>query len=147
MQSDIKPYFRSANYYETDKMGIVHHSNYIRWFEEARIDYMRKAGLVYTDIENEGILMPVIDVSCRYKVPVNFDEEVKIITKLIYFNGIRMKYSYEIYKTKDSTLSAVGESEHCFIDEQTRKPINLKKMKSRFMTRGIQLLADIHNGK
>ncbi len=147
MENNITPYYRCANYYETDKMGIVHHSNYIRWFEEARLDYMRKTGLVYTEIEKEDILIPVIDVNCRYKVPVTYDEEVKIITKLTFFNGIRMKYSYEVYKTKDDTLSAFGESEHCFIDERTREPINLKKSNSRFITRGIQLLSDIKDGR
>lgn len=147
MENNITPYFRCANYYETDKMGIVHHSNYIRWFEEARLDFMRKAGLLYSDVEKENILMPVINVSCRYKVAVDFDEEVKIITKLIFFNGIRMRYSYEIYKTKDGALSAYGESEHCFIDEKTREPLNLKKSNSRFIARGIQLLSDIKDGR
>jgi len=146
MQNNITPYFRCANYYETDKMGIVHHSNYIRWFEEARLDFMRKAGMIYTDVEKEDILMPVISVNCKYKVPVAFDDEVKIITKLTFFNGIRMKYSYEIYKTKDGSLSAYGESEHCFIDEKTREPINLKKRDSRFIAKGIQLLSGIKDG-
>src|SRR5699024_2587553 len=96
---------------------------------------MQNRGISYLDIENEGIMMTVINDNCRYKVPVSFDEEVKIITKLYSFNGICMKYHYEVYKSDSLTLSAYGESEHCFVDEVTRIPLNLKKSKSEVIKR------------
>ncbi len=64
---EYTPYERKIYYYETDQMKIVHHSNYIRWFEEARIDFMKKMGLPYDEIEKRGILIPVLEASCRYK--------------------------------------------------------------------------------
>ena len=60
---------RTAKYYETDQMGIVHHSNYIRWFEEARIELMNYVGLPYRQMEENGILIPVLGVTCNYKHP------------------------------------------------------------------------------
>lgn len=136
------PYVRYANYYETDKMGIVHHSNHIRWMEEARLDYMKQSGMDYADVERNGIIMPVTDISCRYKIAIRFDEEVEIRVKLIAFNGIRATYHYEIYTLNDKKLAASGESSHCFLDEKTRVPMNLKKRYPDFYKQGIQLLKE-----
>ena len=122
-----EPYIRHAHYYETDKMGVIHHSNYIRWFEEARLDYMKRAGLNYEEMENDGILMPVTQVHCKYKISIRFDDEVKIHTKPVLFNGMRVAFSYEIYTADGENIVAIGESGHCFIDECTKMPLNLKK--------------------
>lgn len=91
MNNNIFPYNRKANYYETDMMGVVHHSNYIRWFEEARIDLMEQAGFPYQAMEDIGVIIPVISVECQYKHFVTFDEEVTIIAKIAAFNGIRIR--------------------------------------------------------
>lgn len=135
-----KPYERRAYYYETDKMGIVHHSNYIRWFEEARLDYMKQSGFLYTDMEADGILMPVVSVSCRYKSPVLFDEKVLVKVSFDMFNGVKAGYSYEIIKADGGSTAVTGKSEHCFIDEKTRKPLNLKKRYREFYEKGVLLL-------
>ena len=63
---NIQPYQHIAQYYETDQMGIIHHSNYIRWFEESRIDYLKQIGLPYEDMEKNGMISPVLEVSCQY---------------------------------------------------------------------------------
>jgi len=139
MMHSAAPYKRRAYYYETDKMGIVHHSNYIRWFEEARLDSMGQTGLNYGSMEKTGIIMPVTNVSCRYIVSVRFDEEVEIFTKLSYFDGIRAAYSYEIYKD-GGILAACGESGHCFLDEITRMPVSLKKKYPDFYEEGLSLV-------
>ncbi|MGE4353149.1 MAG: acyl-CoA thioesterase [Oscillospiraceae bacterium] len=127
MAFSAAPYIRRANYYETDKMGIVHHSNYIRWFEEARLDYLKQSGLNYEEMENGGILMPVTDVQCKYHYSIRFDEEVVVWTTPTFFNGLRAVFSYKIYTANGENLAATGESSHCFIDEHTRLPLNLKK--------------------
>ena len=132
------PYARRAYYYETDKMGIIHHSNYIRWFEEARIDFMQQTGLKYDDMENKGIIMPVIEVSCKYIVSVHFNEAVEIFTSLKLFNGVRAVYNYEIYNA--SGLAATGQSSHCFLDNVTRTPINLKNRYPEFYKNGLLFL-------
>lgn len=142
-----RPYGRRAYYYETDRMGIIHHSNYIRWFEEARLDFMKQAGLLYTDMEADGILMPVVSVSCRYRTPVLFDEDVNIKVRFEEFNGVRAAYSYEIIKVADGSIAATGQSEHCFIDEKTRRPVNLKKRYNDFYNKCIPLLSKVHADK
>jgi acyl-CoA thioester hydrolase len=134
------PYIRRANYYETDKMGIIHHSNFIRWFEEARLDYMRKCGLNYEDMEKDGILVPVTDFNCKCKIPIRFDEITQIYTRLVSFNGVRVTYGYDVYISDGTKLAVTGESGHCFIDITTRRPLNLKKQYPRLYEKGIDLL-------
>lgn len=134
------PYIRRANYYETDKMGIIHHANFIRWFEEARFDYMRQSGLNYETMEADGILVPVTDFSCKCKFPIRFDEVVEIRTHLISFNGVRVTYGYEIYILDGLKLAVTGDSGHCFINAHTRRPLNLKRQHPALYEKGIELL-------
>ncbi|MGN0601598.1 MAG: acyl-CoA thioesterase, partial [Oscillospiraceae bacterium] len=75
---EIRPYTRKAYYYETDKMGIVHHSNYIRWLEEARVHMLNEVGYPFEKIEAMGLYMPVLSVECQYKYPVKFDDIFEI---------------------------------------------------------------------
>ena len=70
MEGKYTIYKRKMNYYETDQMGIIHHSNYIRLFEEARLDIMDKSGINYADIEEMGIIIPVMSVDCKYLIPL-----------------------------------------------------------------------------
>ena len=84
-------YKRRANYYETDMMGIVHHSNHIRYFEEARLDYMKSFGCDVLEMEKEGIIIPNVDAYAKYYIPVRFGEEVDIEVSLTTFNGIKME--------------------------------------------------------
>lgn len=123
---EIKPYIHEAKYYETDQMGIIHHSNYIRWFEEARIDFMAQMGFPYKKMEELGILSPVLNVSCDYHRAVRFGESVSILCKLNYFNGIKMKLSYEIKNIETDSIHAIGESCHCFVTKDL-KPLSLKR--------------------
>ena len=107
-------YMHSVKYYETDKMGITHHSNYIRWMEEARVDYLRQVGLPFEKLEEMGIASPVLSVECRFKAPTTFPDEVQITVSVEEFNGIRLRFQYEM--RKGDQLVAVGHSEHCFVD-------------------------------
>lgn len=114
---ETKPYLHNAKYYETDQMSIVHHSNYIRWFEEARIDWMNQIGIDFRDIEARGIVVPVIGVSCQYKSMTHFGDNVLIYTKLEQYNGIRFRFTYEVRNAATNLLHATGESEHCMLDK------------------------------
>ncbi len=120
----VNPYRRKINYYETDKMGFVHHSNYIRYLEEARLDFMHQIGMDYKSLEDEGVIVPVTGVSCQYKQSLYYGDEVEIFVRLTAFNGVRMAFRYEI--RSKGVLSAMGESGHCFLGE-SGAPINLKK--------------------
>lgn len=124
-------YIRDVKYYETDKMGIVHHSNYVRWFEEARMDFLAKIGYPYDKMEEMGILSPVLAVSSKYKSVIKFGEHVEIDTRVISFNGIKLVLGYEIKRLGTDEITTVGESEHCFADEQF-KPVNMKKWNKEF---------------
>lgn len=123
----MREYYKHlAQYYETDQMKIVHHSNYIRWFEEARGWMLEKAGFGYDKMEELGILIPVLEVECKYRSMVKYNEEVYIIPKLIKFNGIKMTLSYEIKDVTTGELKATGKSVHGFLNAEY-KPVSLKR--------------------
>ncbi len=125
-QPYIHIYTHTVQYYETDAMRVVHHSNYIRWMEEARLDFFRKVGIGYNEIEDRGIRIPVIGVSCEYKAATRYGEQVKIIAQIERFNGLRFSVIYRIEDPDGEVLHATGRSEHCFLDTAMR-PINIKK--------------------
>lgn len=135
----IPAYPRNVKYYETDCMKIVHHSNYIRWFEEARIDYFGKIGAPYDVMEAEGFVAPVLSVSCEYKSMTRFGEDVYVFLRLEEFNGIRYAFSYRVVDQKSGELRCTGRSSHCFIDEHN-KPINLKRKAPRYYELFVSLL-------
>ncbi len=126
MQEELKPYIRQAKYYETDQMAVVHHSNYIRWFEEARVDFLEQIGLGYDKIEAAGVYSPVLSVTCEYKSSVRFHDMVVVKAILRHFNGIKMKIEYQVLDAATKQLRAVGASEHCFVTTDF-KPTSLKK--------------------
>lgn len=113
----IKPYLHHAKYYETDQMGIVHHSNYIRWMEEARMDAMNQFGISYRSMEESGIISPVVSVSCQYKSMVHFDDAVQIQVKVVKYNGVRLDLEYEMTDSITGELRTRGTSTHCFLDQ------------------------------
>lgn len=119
---------RTAQYYETDQMAVVHHSNYIRWFEEARVQWMDEAGFGYDLMESKGILSPVVSVQCDYKAPVRFHDAVQIRLKITEFTGVRMTVQYEITDEKTQSLRVTGFSRHCFADAGSGRPVSLKKV-------------------
>lgn len=119
-------YMHEVQYYETDAMQIVHHSNYIRWFEEARHDYLRKLGFPYDEIEERGIIIPVLSAECQYKAATRFGETVKIVSEPGTFNGLRFSLTYKVYSEDGSVLHAEGSTSHCFLDRNMR-PVNIRK--------------------
>ena len=119
-KTHITPYIRRAKYYETDQMGIVHHSNYIRWMEEARMDAMRQSEISYKELEEMGILCPVISVSCKYKNMVRFDDGVEITVKVVKYSGIKFELAYEFKNIQTGVLCTTATSTHCFIDRDSR---------------------------
>ncbi len=122
----ITPYLRQAMYYETDQMAIIHHSNYIRWFEESRLYYLEQIGLGYDKLEAGGMLIPVLGVSCEYRSSVRFNDRVLILPKIKLFNGIKMTLEYQVLDAETFAVRATGESRHCFVNKDF-KPINMKK--------------------
>ncbi len=108
-------YPRTPHYYETDQMKIVHHSNYIRWFEEARIFYLDAIGMRFADQENRGIVCPVLTVDAAYKKMVRFGDSVEVITRVSLYDGLRYGFSYEVRNTETGEICCTGTSTHCFL--------------------------------
>ena len=113
-------YEHVTQYYETDQMGIIHHSNYIRWMEEARVDLLQQAGMDMAAIEKRGVLIPVLGVSCEYKSMTRFGEVVTVAMKISKYNGIKLEIEYEIRNKQTQELRAVGSSSHCFLSKDGR---------------------------
>ncbi len=107
-------------------MGIVHHSNYIRWFESARIDAMDQMGIPYKRMEERGIISPVLSVSCEYKNMTHFDDPMEVSVTIKEYNGIRLVISYEVRNRETGTVNAVGETSHCYLNKEG-KLVSLKK--------------------
>lgn len=122
----ISLYEHRVSYYETDQMGIVHHSNYIRWFEDARVDFLEKVGFSYDKMEELGVMIVVLGASCEYKNSARFGDRVIVIPKITEFNGFKMTISYRVINKADGTLMATGETKHCFTD-LSLKPVRTKK--------------------
>ena len=115
-----------VQYYETDQMGITHHSNYIRWMEEARVQFLESVGWGYERMEKEGGISPVIHVDCDYKKTTTFPDEVEIRVEVEEYNGVKLKLFYEIKEKKTGQLAATGHTGHCFLDERGI-PVRMKK--------------------
>ena len=129
----MEPYLHHVQYYETDRMGITHHSNYIRWMEEARIDLMNQMGYPYRRFEEMGYLSPVLHAECEYKKSVKFDDEVKIVVSLQEFGRLKFTLKYEIYNmSQGGVLSAVGSTRHCFLNSKTGLPVLMDKEMKEF---------------
>ena len=120
-------YKHKVQYYETDKMGFVHHSNYIRWFEEARSDFFDKIGAPYSQTESMGIISPVLSVSCDYKKSCHYGEEVIIETTLEKVGNVKFFVSYRVL-SEDGELRATGTSSHCFLNSEGQV-VSLKRVR------------------
>lgn len=97
-------YTHKVHYYETDKMGITQHSNYIRWMEEARIDFLKQIGWGYEQIESMGIISPVTSVECKYKSTTTFADDVYIDVWIEEFKGVKLKIRYNMQKSDGTSV-------------------------------------------
>ncbi len=122
-------YVHKVCFYETDKMAITHHSNYIRWMEEARISFLDSVDLNFKKLESMGLVSPVLFVSAEYKDMTEFDENIEVEVFVKEYNGLKLVFEYEMYHTKDGKrkLCATATSGHCFLDAKTSRPVILSK--------------------
>ena len=119
-------YIHKVHYYETDKMGITHHSNYIRFMEEARMNYLNESGFTMARLEEAGIVSPVISLTCDYKHPTTYDDEIEIEVKLTGYTGVKITLSYVMKNVRTGALVAEATSAHCFTDKAGR-PVAIRK--------------------
>lgn len=110
-------YIHKVNYYETDRMGITHHSNYIRWMEETRVDFLKSIGYGMKKLEEEGITSPVVSVECSYKRSTTFDDEIRIEMTVEKYTGVKLVMKYRMTDLATGELVAEAASSHCFVDK------------------------------
>ena len=133
-------YSRTVQYYETDKMGIAHHSNYIRWMEEARVDLLSEIGWDYARLESLGVFSPVTAVECRYRRSCTFSDTVHISITVESFSGVRLRLQYAM-TAADGTLLCEASSEHAFLDAAGR-PLRMNRAYPEFYSTLCKMIPD-----
>ena len=121
----LQPYRRKINYYETDQMQVVHHSNYARFLEEARLDLMEQLGLPYGKMEELGIIIPVLELHDYYTMALHFGDTIDIFPVITRLTPVRFSLKYEI-RSPEGELLHTAETSHAFVDTEF-KPMNMKK--------------------
>ena len=141
MNSNDAVYERKINYYETDKMGVVHHSNYIRFLEEARCFFMDVWGIPFSKFEEADLTIPVLGVNCTYKRHVTFDDTILLKVYVKDFNGVRLNICYSVVNKETGEEVIKAETKHCFTTKDL-KPVNLKKVAPNFSEKFKKLKED-----
>lgn len=110
----MENYKHKINYYETDKMGVTHHSNYVRFMEESRIDFLEKIGWGYDKMEQEGIISPVVSLECNYRNTTTYPDVIEVSVQVLKLSAFKLTFGYTM-KVKDKVVFT-GKSSHCFLD-------------------------------
>jgi acyl-CoA thioester hydrolase len=111
-----------VRYAETDKMGVVYHSNFVIWFEVGRVELLRQLGFQYKEMESEdNCHIPVVDLRVRYKAPAQYDDEIVVRTQIKNVRSSLLHFSYEIFRESDRTLLATGETIHIIVDNKLER--------------------------
>lgn len=113
-------------YAETDQMGVIHHSVYAIYYEQARTEYFNKIGMRYDEIEKNGIMTPLVELKCKYKRPAYYNQEIEIRTKLIELTPVKFTLEYDIYDKEENIIN-IGKTTLAWSDAKTFKVLNLKK--------------------
>ena len=113
-------------YAETDQMGIIHHSVYAIWYEQARTEFFNEIGFRYDEVEKNGVMTPLIELSCEYKRPAYYNQEVEIRTKIIKLTPVKFILEYDIYNQENQLIN-IGKTTLAWADAKTFKIINLQK--------------------
>lgn len=130
-------YTHKVQYYETDKMGITHHSNYVRFMEEARTDFLENIGYGYDRMEREGVISPVVFVSCDYKKTTTYADEIRIDVRVCELSSVRISLIYEMKCGED--IVCIGKSSHCFLSKEG-KILSLKRELPDFYAKIAEIL-------
>ena len=116
-------YRHRVRYRECDPMGVVYHTHYIDYFEAARTEALREMGVVYKELEDEGLIMPVIDLAVQYKRPAHYDDLLEITARVDQMPRTRVRIDYEVRRAGEPTLLATGHVTLCFVDTERDRPV------------------------
>jgi len=132
-----------VKYFEIDKMGIVHHANYPKWFEIGRRDYLYSAGIPYTKINHLGFYLPLSELECKYKSPAKYGDEIMVITDVTFISYVKVKFEYKVLNKISGKHLASGNTVHAWTDRDI-KPLNIEKAASQIYT-SLTAFAEINN--
>ena len=110
-----------VRYGETDQMGYMYYGNYAEFFEVGRVEMLRSLGLTYSGMEAAGIMMPVLEMNCKYLKPARYDEEITINVSMAKMPGVKIHFKYDLYNEKDELIH-VGETLLAFVNMKTNRP-------------------------
>jgi acyl-CoA thioester hydrolase len=110
-----------VRYGETDQMGYMYYGNYGEFFEVGRVEMLRSLGLTYSWMEEVGIMMPVLEMKCRYLKPARYDEEISIKVTVEKMPGVKILFKYELFNEKQEMIH-VGETLLAFVNMKTGRP-------------------------
>lgn len=114
-----------VNFYDTDAMAVVHHANYIRWFEIGRVEFLRAAGITLTEMMDDGYVFPITEVSAKYMNPARFDDELVIETTPVALTKAKMAFSYRVLRKADNLLLVTGFTQNVFTSKETGHIVRL----------------------
>ncbi|MBQ6759189.1 MAG: acyl-CoA thioesterase [Selenomonadaceae bacterium] len=112
----VKTLYR-VKFFDTDVMGVVHHANYIRWFETGRVEFLRELCIDLNEMMSDGILFPIVEITAKFHAPAKFDDELEIITTAEALTKAKMKFDYVIRKRGEEKVLAEGTSTNVFTNE------------------------------
>ena len=112
-----------VRYAETDQMGVVHHSNYAKYIELARVDWLDQLGISYKNMEQNKIILPVVSLTIKYIKPAYFDDRLTVYTFLKQKPTVKMIFDYEIYN-QNNELITIASTTLAFVNSDTKKPFN-----------------------
>lgn len=127
-----------VNYYETDAMNVVHHSNYIRWFEIGRVEFLRQNNLTLDEIRAAGYLFPITKVECKYLNSAKFDDIVRIEITPVHLTKVKLEFSYQIYNDQTNVLLVEGFTQSVFTHETTGHIARLPERFHQILTHAMQ---------
>ena len=116
-----------VRYAETDQMGIAHHSVYPIWFELARTDLAKQAGLAYSKMEKMGVMMPLVELQCKYKKPAHYEDELIVTSTISKLSSIKVEFYYEVFGEGDNKPICTGTTVHALVSSNDFHIVNVKK--------------------
>ena len=110
-----------VRYGETDQMGYMYYGNYAEFYEVGRVEMLRSLGMTYRSMEESGVMMPVLEMKCKYLKPARYDEEIRIRVMMDKMPGVKIHFRYELYNEQDELIH-IGETLLVFVNMQTTRP-------------------------
>lgn len=109
-----------VTYAEVDRMGLLHHTHHLRWFERGREEFCRRRGALYREMEDAGILVVVVDLAAQYKIPLRYDDLADLTVKLVEVRHASIAFEYELRRVADGALATTGRTRHAFVTREGR---------------------------